>query len=277
MRRAGILPPLAAMSALLLLAAASCKTAAKAFFALPALDFITSNSLLSSDTPVGSVLAEQTTDEAYAALRLTESFAGDLMILAVIAPLAAGLLLCVLRAVRETELPDFGIRRGMSPFSAGGLGRFFASAGDYRRAVALISSMTLRTAISFAFIAAPLWAVAESDELLAPAAAYLPRGFPLLPLACALSAAFAVLGLCVFSRRFAVAALYVGDSTLSLRGAAKRSAALMRGHKIEAAALTLSFTGWWIAGFLTLGIALAFFALPYYLCCYASLMHRIGV
>ena len=271
------MPPLAAMSALLLLAAASCKTAAKAFFALPAVDFITNSSLLPSDTPAGSVLAEQTTDEAYAALRLAESAAGDLLILAVTAPLVAGLLLCVLRAVRETELPDFGIRRGLSPFSAGGLGRFFASAGDYRRAVALISSMALRTAIRLAFIAAPLWAVAESDGLLASAAAYLPRGFPLLPLACALSAAFAASGLCVFTRRFAAAALYIGDSSLSLRAAAKRSAALMRGHKLEAAALALSFTGWWIAGFLTLGVALAFFALPYFLCCYASLMHRIGI
>lgn len=275
-RKSGTLPPLGAMSALALLVAASCKSVASAFFSLPSLGFITASSIVTPDTPVGSVLSEQMTASAYSALKLAGAFACDLLMLAVLAPIAAGLFLCVMRAVSETELPNFGSRRGLSAFSAGGFGHFFTTANQYRRAAALAFSMTLRAAVKIAFVALPLWAVSERGGTLAFAAAYLPDGFPLLPTAGAVSALFALLALYDSSRRFAVASYYIGDTSLTLHMAARRSAALTHGHRAETSALMLSFAGWWVIGFLTLGIVLALYALPYYMCCKTVLIKKIG-
>ncbi len=258
-----------------LLVAASCKTAVKAFFTLPSIGFITAGSTITPDTPVGSVLTEQMTGAAFAALDIAAALSCDLLMLAALAPIAAGMMLCVLRAARESELPGTGTQRGLSSYGAGGLGYFFATARNYRRALTLATSTVMRVAFWTALTVLPLWVVTERDKVLAFAEAYLPAEFHLLPVAIALSALTALIGLFVRTRRYAASLIYVDDPTLSLRAAARRSAKLMRGHRAEAAAFELGFLLWWAAGFFTLGIVLALYALPYYLCCRVIFYRRI--
>ncbi len=282
LRSSGALPPLAAMSVLIFLVAAACKTVVSAFFALPSIDFIAASSTAAPETPFGSVLTEQMTPAANAALDSAGALAGDLLMLAALTPLAAGLLLCVIRAVREETLFDGRTmytpeKRGLSPFSAGGLGHFFASADAYRRASALGAVTVLRCAFHVALAVLPIWAVSERGGRLAFLSAFMPESFPFLPTACALSAIFVVLGLYSRARNFAAAPLYVSDPALTLRQAAKRSAETMRGHKAEAAALMLSFAGWWAVGFFTLGIVAAIYVLPYYLCCHTVFLKQTGI
>lgn len=267
MQKSGTLPPLAAMSAIALLVAASCKTAAKVFFTLPSIAFVTAGSTITPDTPLGSVLTEQMTDAAFTALDIAAALAGDLLMFAVLAPLAAGMMLCVLRSACESELPLTGAQRGLSSYGAGGLGYFFATAHNYRRALTLAASMVMRAAIWTAITALPLWAVSERERVLAFTKAYLPAGFPLLPAAVVLSVLISLIGLYVRTRRYAASLIYIDDPSLSLRAAARRSAKLTRGHRAEAAMLELSFILWWAAGFFSLGIVLALYTLPFYLCC----------
>lgn len=49
----------------------------------------------------------------------------------------------------------------------------------------------------------------------------------------------------------------------------------MHGHRMAAASLELGYIAWWLLGFFTLGIVLALFVLPYYLCCRAIFYRRI--
>ena len=53
------------------------------------------------------------------------------------------------------------------------------------------------------------------------------------------------------------------------------SAKLTRGHRAEAAMLELSFILWWAAGFFSLGIVLALYTLPFYLCCRVMFFRHI--
>lgn len=242
---------------------------------MPSIGFITTGSTITPDTPVGSVLTEQMTGAAFAALDTAAALSGDLLMLAALAPIAVGMMLCVLRAACESELPGTGSQKGLSSYGAGGLGYFFANARNYRRALTLATSTVMRTVIWTALTVLPLWAVSERDGVLAFADVYLPTGLPLLPIAIALSVLTALTGLCVRTRRYVASLLYIEDPSLSLRAAARRSAKLMRGHRAEAAALELGFILWWAAGFFTLGIVLALYALPYYLCCHVMFYRRI--
>jgi len=263
------------MAATALLAASACKSAAKTFFTLPSLEFITVSSSITPESPVGSILTEQITDSAMRALDFAAAISGDLLMLTLLAPIIAGMILCVLRATSESELNLSQTRRGLSSYGAGGLGYFFATAQNYRRALALATSAALRAIFWGALVLLPIWAVSERHGRLAFAAEYLPAGFPLLPVACVLSVFFAILGFFLRTRRYLTTPIYIENAELSLRESARCSATLMRGYRAAAASIELGFTAWWLIGFFTLGIVLALFTLPYYLCCRVIFYRRI--
>ena len=58
--------------------------------------------------------------------------------------------------------------------------------------------------------------------------------------------------------------LLADDPLLSWRDAARTSGERMRGHKLDAFLLDLSFAGWWILGGLTFGALNLLFTVPYY-------------
>ena len=58
--------------------------------------------------------------------------------------------------------------------------------------------------------------------------------------------------------------LLADDPLLSWRDAARTSSERMRGHKLDAFLLDLSFAGWWILGGLTFGALNLLFTVPYY-------------
>lgn len=263
------------MATVAVLVAMACKSVVKAFFSLPSLEFVTASSSITPDTPVGSILTEQITVPAMTALDMAAAVSSDLLTLALLAPIIAGMMLCALRATSEFDLNLTSSRRGLSSYCAGGLGYFFASAHNYRRALALATSAVLRAVFWFALVLLPLWAVSEAGGMLAFAAAYIPAGFPLLPAAIALSLFFLLLGFFMRTRRYLVSPIYIENPELTLRESARRSAKLMHGHRMAAASLELGYIAWWLLGFFTLGIVLALFVLPYYLCCRAIFYRRI--
>jgi len=81
-----------------------------------------------------------------------------------------------------------------------------------------------------------------------------------------------IICLVIFMRYFAALFIFIKNPCLSVRDIMGKSAKLMKGRKIEALSLILSFAFWLLLSHFLAGVLYVFFTVPYMILCYVSFM-----